>query len=225
MFKDDQPNNASQEARLADRDTDHQAQSDEALMLAYTQGDMKAFECLYQKHKGSLYRYFCRQLSDTTLAQDLYQELWGRIIRSASGYQATAKWTTWVYTMAHHLVIDHVRTLKTVASLDSRGDNNPLSSSTNATEPTASSSHHPDKAEFNRQLAEQLKVCMGQLPQAQQEVFLLNEESGLTLAAIAEVVSISLEAAKSRLRYARKQLQACLSEYWQQVTASGGQND
>ncbi|MFC3150261.1 sigma-70 family RNA polymerase sigma factor [Litoribrevibacter euphylliae] len=225
VFKDDKPNNALKDSSAAFQKTTGHDASDEELMLAYAQGDMAAFESLYQKHKGSLYRYFCRQLSDLTLAQDLYQELWGRIIRSAQSYKVTAKWTTWVYTMAHNLVIDHVRTLKPVESLDDVNDQSSKKPSVNQTEPSSSAMHQPDHAEFNRQLSEQLKVCMGQLPQAQQDVFLLNEEAGMTLAAIADVVSISLEAAKSRLRYARKQLQECLSEYWQQVTTSGGRHD
>jgi len=67
-----------------------------------------------------------------------------------------------------------------------------------------------------------LKHCIQKLPQAQQEVFLLNEETGMSLKAISEVVSISLEAAKSRLRYARSQLQNCLSDAWQYLNGESG---
>lgn len=188
--------------------------NDEALMLAYAGGDMAAFETLYQKHKGSLYRYFIRQIPDRTLAEDLYQELWNRIIKASASYKVTAKWTTWVYTMAHNLVIDHVRALKPVDPLE---DDDDVEGQTGSL-----GNNDPETLQANEQLADQLKRCIQKLPQAQQEVFLLNEETGMSLKAISEVVSISLEAAKSRLRYARSQLQTCLSEAWQYINGESG---
>jgi len=183
-------------------------------MLAYAGGDMAAFETLYQKHKGSLYRYFIRQIPDRTLAEDLYQELWNRIIKASVSYKVTAKWTTWVYTMAHNLVIDHVRALKPVDSIEDDG--------TLETQMDSIGDNDPEHYQANEQLAAQLKHCIQKLPQAQQEVFLLNEETGMSLKAISEVVSISLEAAKSRLRYARSQLQNCLSDAWQYLNGESG---
>ena len=188
--------------------------SDEELMLAYAGGDMAAFQTLYKKHKGSLYRYFIRQIPDRTLAEDLYQELWNRIINASASYKVTAKWTTWVYTMAHNLVIDHVRALKPVDSIEDEG--------TLETQMDSFGGNDPEHHQANEQLAAQLKHCMQKLPQAQQEVFLLNEETGMSLKSISEVVSISLEAAKSRLRYARSQLQNCLSDAWQYLNGESG---
>ena len=72
-----------------------QTASDEQLMLDYQAGSSKAFEVLYRKHKGPLYRYFVRQLHDQQLAEDLYQETWGKVIKAASQYQVSAKFTTW----------------------------------------------------------------------------------------------------------------------------------
>ena len=73
----------------------HSTDSDEQLMLAYARGDHGSFDVLYHRHKGGLYRYVLRQVSNTELAEDLYQECWGRIIKAADSYSADAKWTTW----------------------------------------------------------------------------------------------------------------------------------
>ncbi|GLQ32015.1 sigma-70 family RNA polymerase sigma factor [Litoribrevibacter albus] len=208
----------------ADVNSKQDETSDEQLMIAYQQGDLKAFERLYERHKGSLYRYFCRQIQDVSLAQDLYQELWSRIIKSSERYQVTAKWTTWVYTVAHNLVIDHVRAARPVESWEENGEPEHPQENTHQASST-SSLGRPEQEEMNRQLSEQLKGCIRKLPQAQQEVFLLNEETDLSLAMIADVVAISLEAAKSRLRYARAQLKQCLADYWAAMTASGGDHD
>jgi RNA polymerase sigma-70 factor (ECF subfamily) len=218
-YQDTNDEKAAEEATVDNMAVDETI-ADEALMLAYRNGDRLAFERLYQRHKGSLYRYFMRQVSDDALAQDLYQELWSRVIKSSDRYQVTAKWTTWVYTMAHNLVIDHVRAIRPVDNWSDLND-----ADKEASEVSKTPHGQPEQNEMNRQLAEQLKVCLSRLPQAQQEVFLLTEESGLTLASIAEVVSISLEAAKSRLRYARTQLKRCLSDYWDTVVSGGKAND
>ncbi len=180
--------------------------TDEELMVRYGQGDHQAFETLYARHKDSLYRYFCRQLSDMNLAQDLYQELWSRVIKSSVQYEAHAKWTTWAYRIAHNLVIDHIRVLKPSEQWNEEDHSKESNLRGNAF-------LSPDKESEHGEMAERLKVCISQLPQAQQEVFLLNEETGMTLKAIADVVSVSVEAAKSRLRYARSQLQDCLKLY------------
>jgi RNA polymerase sigma-70 factor (ECF subfamily) len=198
--------------------------TDEYLMEQYRLGDIAAFEALYLRHKGSLFRYFTRQLADQVLAQDLYQELWGRIIKSAQDYQPTAKWTTWAYRIAHNLVIDHKRALKPVASLSELELNDQsvmpaFDGSNDGTEHLMSQTvRAPDNEHDTYRLSERLKLCIDRLPHAQREVFLLSEETGMTVKAIAEVVSVSAEAAKSRLRYAKSQLQTCLSDFWAEYT-------
>jgi RNA polymerase sigma-70 factor, ECF subfamily len=171
-------------------------ETDEALMLAYSRGDTKAFERLYRRHKDSLYRYVVRQVSNTDLAHDLYQDIWSRIIQASSHYSADAKWTTWAYRIAHNLTVDHYRKLKPLTDSDIE-----LESSTSS----------PERTHSIKELEGQLSTCMDKLPSVQLETFLLSQETDLTLKMIAEVVSASHEAVKTRLRYARQALQTCLS--------------
>lgn len=182
-------------------------QSDENLMLLYGEGNAAAFEELYGRHKGAVYRYVVRQVHDKELAHDLYQELWGKVIKAAASYSPTAKWTTWAYRIAHNLIVDHFRTFKLVED-----------------EVESVSSNTPQKAHEQSELASQLASCMNKLPATQREIFLLSQETDLNLSMIAEVVSASHEAVKSRLRYARTALKECLSKFGV-LSASGNAAD
>ena len=189
--------------------TEHTLLSDEALMQQYAQGDFAAFEQLYLRHKGGLYRYFLRQLQDQSLAEDLFQDIWGKVISHSSQYQASAKFTTWLYTLARHKLVDHIRHLGVVAKVidDTQNDNE---QQTELAE-NQQRDNNPANVWQDNQAAQALKSCLVLLPIAQKECFLLKEEAGLTLDAIAQIVDANYEACKSRLRYAYESLRQCIS--------------
>jgi len=82
--------------------------SDEDLMLRYAGGDADAFQALYENHRGGLYRYFLRQ-SNPSEAEELFQDVWARVISSRKRYRPTAAFSTWLYTLAHNRLVDHWR--------------------------------------------------------------------------------------------------------------------
>src|SRR4051812_5734129 len=82
---------------------------DEELMLAYGGGDARAFDVLYGRHRGALYRFVLRGVKQRAVAEELYQEIWIRVIEARHGYSATARFTTWLYTIAHNRLVDHWR--------------------------------------------------------------------------------------------------------------------
>jgi RNA polymerase sigma-70 factor (ECF subfamily) len=82
---------------------------DTALMLRYRDGDLAAFDVLYRRHNQALYRYLLRLCMNRDTAEDIYQEVWKKIISSRSRYQATAKFNTFLYRVAHNSFIDHAR--------------------------------------------------------------------------------------------------------------------
>ncbi|MCL1141799.1 sigma-70 family RNA polymerase sigma factor [Shewanella gaetbuli] len=180
-------------------------------MLAYQSGDIKAFECLYKKHKGPLYRYFIRQLKDEALAQDLYQDVWSRVIKAAANYQVNAKFTTWLYKIAHNLIIDHVRAVKPLDDTQALGEDQTMDDfmATEATEP---------EVQFQQsQQAKTLQHCIDSLPSVQKEAFLLNVELGLTASVISEIAQATLEATKSRIRYAYQNIKTCVSQQYREA--------
>lgn len=92
---------------------------DEQLMLAYREGDAGAFETLYKRHRGALYRFVLRAVRQKASAEELYQEAWIRVIEARGRYTPQARFTTWLYTIAHNLLVDHWRKKGlTVVALD-----------------------------------------------------------------------------------------------------------
>ncbi len=180
--------------------------SDEHLMSRYRDGDGVAFEMLYTRHKGALYRYLLRQLHDRGTAEEIFQDVWMNLINSRESYRVKARSTTLMYRIAHNRVVDHYR---------SRAYRNSLlnDNSENVMDPI------PDNATsaadrilgLNRQV-EKLKILISQLPHEQREVFLLHQEVGLSLKLIAQITGNPRETIKSRLRYAFSRLRAAMSE-------------
>ena len=104
------------------------APGDEDLMLSYAAGDAAAFDALYARHKGGVYRYLVRQCAHAGTADELFQDVWMNVIRVRTSYEPTAKFTTWLYRIAHNRLIDHWRTTGRV-ELTSTGvddDDDPL---------------------------------------------------------------------------------------------------
>ena len=78
-------------------------------MLAYGGGDAGAFETLYVRHRGGLFRFVLRAVKDRGVAEELFQEVWVRVIEARERYAPKARFTTWLYTIAHNLLVDHWR--------------------------------------------------------------------------------------------------------------------
>ena len=85
------------------------SEDDGALMLRYGDGDLRAFEILYERHRGPLYRYLLRQSRDHETAADLFQDVWGRVISNRERYEVRARFTTYLFHIAHNCCIDHFR--------------------------------------------------------------------------------------------------------------------
>src|SRR5258707_7783121 len=82
---------------------------DEDLMLAYAAGDAGAFDALYARHRGGLYRYLLRHCGHAGIVDELFQDVWLSAIRARLTYVPSAKFATWLYRIAHNRVIDHWR--------------------------------------------------------------------------------------------------------------------
>ncbi|MCK7579496.1 MAG: RNA polymerase sigma factor [Chromatiales bacterium] len=176
--------------------------TDEELMQRYRDGDAHAFETLYARHKGPVYRYILRQCGVAALAEELFQDIWMNLIKARSRYQPRARFTTWLYTLAHNRLVDHYR--RQAAGV-------PISYDDDPDEPLIeqvadSETHEPDNEFERRRQAQRLLRLLAGLPEAQREAFLLREEGGLSLEDMAAVMEVNVETAKSRLRYALAKL-------------------
>ena len=188
--------------------------SDERLMLAYRDGDAVAFEALYRRYRCSLHRYLLHQCGNPAFADELYQDVWIKIVNARADYEPLAKFSTWIFRIAHHRLTDHYRKInpemavryeKPAADDDSDIDdcigNQP-----------ALLHQTPHALYERRDTAQRISLALAELPVPQREAFLLAEEGGLTLEEIAATTTTSRETSKSRLRYALTKLRHSLQD-------------
>jgi RNA polymerase sigma-70 factor (ECF subfamily) len=178
--------------------------TDEELMLAYAQGDALAFDALYARARGMLYRFILRSVPDRAVADELFQDTWSRAIQARSRYRAEAKFTTWLLQIAHNLVVDHLRRQRPQADADE-------------TERVLDLLDAPDRERPEEVLSDfeqrrRLQLALEALPDEQRVAFLLRMESNLGLEEIGQVTGAGHETVKSRLRYAFAKIRERLAE-------------
>jgi RNA polymerase sigma-70 factor (ECF subfamily) len=182
--------------------------SDEELMLRYGAGEAAAFDLLYSRHRGPVFRYLLRQCASRGAAEELMQDIWLNLIQSRTRYHVEAKFTTWLYAMAHNRLIDHYRRHKGLQLVSLEGDGEE-----DSIELPAQSNLQPERQAQGREQAARLLWLVESLPALQREAFLLQEEGGLSLEQIAEVTGVGRETVKSRLRYALDKLREGMKDY------------
>jgi RNA polymerase sigma-70 factor (ECF subfamily) len=178
---------------------------DAQLMLAYASGEMRAFETLYSRHRAALYRYLVRQARDGEIANDLFQEVWSRVIANRARYEPRAKFRTFLFTLAYNCFIDHCRRVK------ARPGGPGIEDADAADLLAADEDGRPEALLHRDECSQRYRAALATLPPEQRDVYLLHEESDLSLEEIARVTGVGTETAKSRLRYAVGKLKAALA--------------
>jgi RNA polymerase sigma-70 factor (ECF subfamily) len=188
--------------------------SDEELMLDFRAGDSAAFTVLVRRHHGAVFNFIVRFTGQRERAQDVLQDTWLKVIRSASDYAPKAKFTTWLYTIARNLCVDTARreTFRRTESLDSpaKGASDEDSKTLAASLPAEGQS--PDREAHNMSLRPLLMQALSGLPEEQREVFVLREYNGIAFKEIAIVTGVPEGTVKSRMRYALEGLRKKLTE-------------
>jgi len=198
--------------RMRPADTDSGHEPDEALMLGYARGDAGSFERLYARHKGPTFRYFLRHTCDRTAAEELHQDLWLKVVRARERYAAEARFTTWLYTLARHRLVDHWRAQRGTRFVPLEED-----CADDPQDDRSDSDARVDRADplhrvIDAQAGARLQEALTHVPAAQRDAFLLHVEGGLSLGDIATVSGVPTETVKSRLRYAYRRLRAALED-------------
>jgi RNA polymerase sigma factor (sigma-70 family) len=178
-------------------------ETDEKLMLRFGRGEAAAFDDLYRRHESRVFRYLQRNLRNEASANDLMQEVWFAVVRNAVDYQPTAKFTTWLFTIAHNRMVDMIRASGRLQSLDAD-----LLDTLEA-----DAKLEPPAEVQSQEEAAALLGAVAQLPPEQRSAFLLQAEGELSVEEIAVATGSNFETVKSRLRYARAKLRQLLWEY------------
>ncbi len=193
---------------------------DDQLMLAYARGDAAAFDLLYARHQGALFRFVRRLLGHALAAQadEVFQDTWVRIIGARASYAPrgegshSASWKTWAFTIAHNLAMDRLRTSGREVQLSGADDDthDPLEWLQDSLDMSHPSS---EDTAYWRAAGSRMLHCLDELPGAQRAAFLLHHEDGATVEELAQALNLNFETAKSRLRYALTKLRGCMQAY------------
>ncbi len=179
--------------------------NDEQLMLLFANNDInqgqRAFECLYYRHKGPLYRFIKKSCNHEQQCDELFQDLWLRIIKNKAQFDPKHPFTTWAYTIANRLLIDWFR--KQGKELFQSEDE----------EHATNESTYPESELDRKRMAKHLQQAISTLPDAQRLTFVMKHESGMSLSQMAEATAQPLERIKSQYRYAVNRLKKAM-EHW-----------
>jgi RNA polymerase sigma-70 factor (ECF subfamily) len=211
---------------LADPRAD--GRSDGELMEAYRRGDPRAFEVLVVRHQRGLYNFIFRSVHNRSRADELLQEVFLRVVRSRDRWQASAQFSTWIYSIARNLCVDESRRAR---FRDHRSLDAPMRSKDGEQGATfvsqlASGDVATDDAAQAPTLRRRIAEAVDALPAEQREVFLMRQLAGLSFKEIAEVVGVAENTAKSRMRYALEKLRLELDDIGgDQPPAAGEERD
>lgn len=181
--------------------------TDEKLMSTFCNpqdiNHQRAFEVLYQRHKGPLYRFIKKSVNNEQDANELFQELWFKIINNKQQFDPAQKFTTWAYTIARRLMIDMFR----------KNGNQDYQEFNEETQNEGNPLQQPEDEFTHKQMVKQLQTAIETLPLPQRQAFVMKHDGGLSIREIAEITEQPHEQTKSQYRYAVQKLKMAL-ERW-----------
>jgi RNA polymerase sigma-70 factor (ECF subfamily) len=189
--------------------------TDEVLMMRFQGGDRAAFVSLVKRHKTPVYNFIMRLVRSSSAAEDLTQDVFVKVVQSAVDFKHESKFSTWAYSIARNLCIDHLRKMahRQHTSLDQARGDGPDGPTLLDRTPDRHPSASVERTVIGSELGQRIARCVEDLPQEQREVFLLREIGHLPFKDIAGITGVSENTVKSRMRYALERLQENLAEY------------
>jgi RNA polymerase sigma-70 factor (ECF subfamily) len=185
---------------------------DTELMLRVKEGDERAFEELVDKYKQPVLNLVYRILRDATEAEDLAQNVFVQVFKSADRYRVEAKFSTWLFTIARNLCLNELRrrSRHPADSLDAAGE----------TQEDHPARQFEDKASVSapdlllrEELSAKVEDALGSLPENQRTAILLFKEKEMSYEEISNIMDCSLSATKSLIHRGRETLKQKLKPY------------
>ena len=171
-------------------------------MRRIKEGDMEAFRLLVEAHQARVIGTISKMLSSDTDAEDLAQQVFIRVWRSAPRYKPTAKFTTWLFRITRNLVFNEMRRKKHVAEPTDE-----------LLEPAERTSHEPDQVLLEEELQSAIQEAISNLPESQRIAIVLRRYEEMPYEEIAKVMGTTVPAVKSILFRARAELRERLAKY------------
>ena len=195
--------------------------ADEALMQAFSSGDAEAFGILMRRHQRGVFNYLLRSVGSRARAEELLQDVFLRVVRSKERYTVTAKFTTWLYTIARNMLVDEGRRtrFRRHRSLETKAAASQSSDALTLGGTIAADQVPVDMAATAKTLRARIMRALDELPEDQREVFCLRQFAGLSFREIGGTVGVPENTAKSRMRYALERLRLELADLAPEETA------
>jgi len=185
---------------------------DAALMLRVKRGDVRAFEQLVEKYKHPVINVIARTLRDLTEAEDLAQNVFVQVFKSADRYKATAKFSTWLFTIARNLCLNEIRRrsrhpAESLEASQTEYEDQPVRQFEDV------KTFSPTDHVLHGELEQKLQLALNELPENQRTAILLCRQDELSYEDISEVLGCSLSATKSLIHRGRETLKEKLKPY------------
>ena len=191
-------------------------QDDAKLLAAYRKGDPEALGVLVEKYKRPLFGFILRFSEGREDADEVFQEVWVRAIKNMNRYRQK-NLLSWLFRIAHNLMIDRVRRRKFVLSLDTPASEDGMSLG----EQLADAGLGPDSETGGRELGIRIEDAAAQLPPEQREVFWLRMQADLSFKEIAKIQKCSINTALARMQYAVSKLRKELADEYRELKEAG----
>jgi RNA polymerase sigma-70 factor (ECF subfamily) len=194
---------------------------DDELLARFTDGDPGAFRVLLGRYQTQMFNFILRMVRDREVAADLLQDVFSRVIERGHEFNKASKFSTWLYAIARNLCIDHGRRMshRRHASLDAPIGSMPDGPGPALVERLAGAGADVERQAASESLRDRIAQAVESLPHDQREVFLMRQLQQLPFAQIAQVVGVSENTVKSRMRYALERLQEALADCAPDVSA------
>jgi len=194
---------------------------DAALMLRVKQGDSAAFGALVDKYKQPVINLAYRMLHDAAEAEDLAQNVFIQVYKSAHRYQIASKFTTWLFTIARNLCLNEIRR-RSRHPADSLEADHPEQEDQPLRQFEDKRTFSPPDSLLHGELEEKIEQALAELPENQRTAILLCRQDELSYEDIAEVLGCSLSATKSLIHRGRETLKLKLKPYLRTGAWSAG---
>lgn len=190
------------------------ADPDVQLMLQVVGGDHSAFETLVKRYQDRLIGFFFHLVRDRTMAEDMAQEVFLRIFRSRERYTASARFSTWLFRIAHNLASNQRRGLARrreiplVATSESDEGNRPEGEIL-----AEKSALMPTRQLDSKEMQEIVRAALESLNERQKTAILLHKFQGMSYEDIGEIMELNVVAVKSLLSRGRSKLREALENH------------
>jgi len=185
---------------------------DEALVARAQAGNMKAYDLLVTRHRGRIYAMIRNMVKNETDAWDLSQEVFIKAWQALPRFEAKARFSTWLYRIAHNAVYDFTRRRRPEGGDEINDEIFARDRIDPAAVATPTESRSPDDALAGDELRVKIEAALAKLSPEHREAVILKDVQGLAYKEIADVMECSLGTVMSRLFYARQKLQTLLKD-------------